>query len=103
MRRRSDMIAVPASDVKNGVILHPQNALLDYVRATKKDITSEPSAQRLAKATSNARTAGTLQTSPFCGDGVCDPGENCTTCAPDCLQVGDDVFWLAACCHSIVP
>jgi len=29
-----------------------------------------------------------LQTSPYCGDGVCDAGENCANCAQDCKQVG---------------
>lgn len=25
-------------------------------------------------------------TGPYCGNGVCDSGETCATCAPDCKQ-----------------
>lgn len=53
-------------------------------------VSAAVSAQRAASARREAGTKAAtvaLQTSPFCGDGVCDAGENCATCAQDCKQV----------------
>lgn len=45
------------------------------------------STQQTALASNQRVAAATLQTSPFCGDGVCNAGETCATCAQDCKQV----------------
>ncbi len=62
-----------------------QDSLLDYV------LINTPVAKAPAPTGSAEGQASTplppLQTSSYCGDGTCDAGENCSTCAQDCKQV----------------
>jgi hypothetical protein len=63
-----------------------QEALLRSVTAPPS-----PPAPRWTTAASKLRVArvadAALQSGPFCGDGNCDAGEDCKTCAQDCFQV----------------
>ena len=72
---------------------HVQNAFLEYVLATTPaaappngQMQKGPSA--LQSGAPQYRTAKVhAPSSPYCGNGVCDAGESCATCAPDCKQV----------------
>ena len=68
-----------------------QNAFLDYVLSSTPPA-GVPSGVRQAGL--SALDSGTelpearaQASGPYCGNGVCDTGENCATCAPDCKQV----------------
>ncbi len=65
----------------------PQNSLLDYVLINTPEVEAPPNGSVEGGSPPAATVLAPLQTSPFCGDGTCDAGESCSTCAQDCKQV----------------
>ena len=69
----------------------PQNALLQYVLdAVPQPAVPPPAAVAAlgsAAAASGSRYSKAQALGPHCGDGVCQAGETCATCAYDCKQV----------------
>ncbi len=90
---------------KCGVSQHtpaaPQNALLQYVlNAVPQPAVPPPAAVAAlgsAAAASGSRYSKAQALGPHCGDGVCQAGESCATCAYDCKQVTADGLRLPAC------
>jgi len=76
----------------------PQNALLQYVLdAVPQPAVPPPAAVAAlgsAGAVSGSRYSTAQALGPHCGDGVCQAGETCATCAYDCKQVPVDRYRL---------
>jgi hypothetical protein len=66
--------------------LELQNTLLDTV--VTPDLPPSAGSEGAPSGPNAAASTAGLQKSPFCGDGKCTAGENCTSCAQDCKQVG---------------
>jgi hypothetical protein len=66
----------------------PQNAFMENVLSTTPPAPpSERQAGPSALDSGVEQRVGLAQPAGrYCGNGVCDPGENCATCAPDCKQ-----------------
>ena len=77
--------------VPNHALAAPQNALLQYVLDTVPQPAVPPpdavAALGSAGAASSSRYSRAQALGPHCGDGVCQAGESCATCAFDCKQV----------------
>lgn len=83
-----------------------QDGLQNYLLETEGEPEIQDQRMRVpenaesARESSEAAAEDVLQRTAFCGDGVCNSGENCSTCAQDCKQVS--TLLIHFCSHSLL-